>query len=287
MDTGLDGCKGYKRSLAGIPGRSFRGLEGSSYKEAFLKEIDDPYLKDVALKSLLKAGNDQQRLYDLSFSETNIKNRGPRPGDIGIIVCVDSERDEVDDTAYSFGKFRDLVKSRGGKVAVVSVTGNQKSRNSLSFNADVEVNIKLPLTTDPIGLRSQIALKMLLNAHSTAMMAKLGRVTGNTMTNVNPSNLKLVGRATYLIMSHVNDAIAANGWAERYGNQEPVTFEDINAILYDAIEYMAVKNPGQTAEVALSIIRIIETLKYRKYVSWDEALLILNKMGLNGYMENI
>ncbi len=268
-------------------GRSFRGLEGSSYKEAFLKEIDDPYLKDVALKSLLKAGNDQQRLYDLSFSETNIKNRGPRPGDIGIIVCVDSERDEVDDTNYSFGKFRDLVKSRGGKVAVVSVTGNQKSRNSLSFNADVEVNIKLPLTTDPIGLRSQIALKMLLNAHSTAMMAKLGRVTGNTMTNVNPSNLKLVGRATYLIMSHVNDAIAANGWAERYGNQEPVTFEDINAILYDAIEYMAVKNPGQTAEVALSIIRIIETLKYRKYVSWDEALLILNKMGLNGYMENI
>jgi len=59
---------------------------------------------------------------------------------------------------------------------------------------------------------------MLLNAHSTAMMAKLGRVTGNTMTNVNPSNLKLVGRATFLIMSHVNDIISGNRWKVQYGD---------------------------------------------------------------------
>jgi N-acetylmuramic acid 6-phosphate (MurNAc-6-P) etherase len=40
---------------------------------------------------------------------------------------------------------------------------------------------------------------MLLNAHSTAVMAGLGRLVGNTMTNVSPSNLKLIGRATNLI----------------------------------------------------------------------------------------
>jgi N-acetylmuramic acid 6-phosphate (MurNAc-6-P) etherase len=44
-----------------------------------------------------------------------------------------------------------------------------------------------------------VALKMLLNAHSTAVMAGLGRLVGNTMTNVSPSNLKLIGRATNLI----------------------------------------------------------------------------------------
>ena len=52
-----------------------------------------------------------------------------------------------------------------------------------------------------------VSLKMALNAHSTAVMAALGRLVGNTMTNVSPSNLKLVGRATNLILMHVNQAL--------------------------------------------------------------------------------
>jgi len=268
-------------------GRNFRGLEESFYKQAFMNEIDDPYLKEVALKSLMKAGNDQQKVYDLSFSETNVKRHGPQPGDIGVIVCVDTERDEVDGEANSFGRFGDLVRSGGGQVAVISVTGDQESVGRHSFKADLEVRIVLPSTSDPIGLRRQIALKMLLNAHSTAMMAKLGRVTGNTMTNVNPSNLKLVGRATFLIMIHVNDTISGNGWREQYGDHGHVTFKEVNAVLFDAVEFMGKKNPGQTAEVALSIIRIIEALKYKKYISWDDALSILNTKGLNIYLKDI
>lgn len=48
---------------------------------------------------------------------------------------------------------------------------------------------------------------MIMNAHSTAVMAKMGKVVGNTMTNVRAGNLKLIGRATYLITSHVNQAL--------------------------------------------------------------------------------
>ncbi|NMC38928.1 MAG: hypothetical protein GYA41_11460 [Bacteroidales bacterium] len=268
-------------------GRNFRGLEDSYYRPAFEKEIDDPYLKAVALKSLLNAGNDQQYVYDLSFSDSNIKNRGPEPGDIGVIVCVDGERQEVDDPSRSFGRFASLVKERGGKVAVISVTGEGRSVAEPSFRGDVEVSVILPAFPDPIGLRRQMALKMLLNAHSTAMMAKLGRVTGNTMTNVNPSNLKLIGRATFLVMSHVNDVIGSADWNGRYGKRDEVTFREVNAVLYDAIEFMAVKNPEQTAEVALSIIRIIEALKSRKYISWDDALSILASKGLNGYLKEV
>ncbi len=268
-------------------GRNFRGLEDSYYRPAFENEIDDPYLKDVALKSLLKAGNDQQFVYDLSFSDSNINRRGPEPGDIGVIVCVDGERLETDDPSLSFGRFASLVKSRGGKVAVISVTDAAKSVAGHSFRGDVEVSVILPAFPDPIGLRRQMALKMLLNAHSTAMMAKLGRVTGNTMTNVNPSNLKLIGRATFLVMSHVNDVIGSADWTGRYGKQDELTFGEINAVLYDAIEFMTVKNPEQTAEVALSIIRIIEALKNRKYISWDDALSILTSKGLNGYLQEV
>ena len=48
---------------------------------------------------------------------------------------------------------------------------------------------------------------MLMNAHSTAVMTMMGRVVGNTMTNVRAGNLKLIGRATYLTKMHVDDVI--------------------------------------------------------------------------------
>jgi N-acetylmuramic acid 6-phosphate etherase len=44
-------------------------------------------------------------------------------------------------------------------------------------------------------LAAHLYLKILLNAHSTALMARLGRARGNLMTYVRPSNLKLIDRA--------------------------------------------------------------------------------------------
>ena len=44
-------------------------------------------------------------------------------------------------------------------------------------------------------LEQNLLLKMLLNAHSTAVMARLGRCHGNVMTFVKPSNYKLIDRA--------------------------------------------------------------------------------------------
>jgi N-acetylmuramic acid 6-phosphate etherase len=51
---------------------------------------------------------------------------------------------------------------------------------------------------DPAGpdaLGDHLVLKMLLNAHSTLVMGRLGRYDGNLMTWVRPSNHKLVDRA--------------------------------------------------------------------------------------------
>ena len=107
---------------------------------------------------------------------------------------------------------------------------------------------------------------MLLNAHSTAIMAKLGKVVGNTMTNVSPSNLKLIGRATFLIQSHVNDALTRPEWVRAYGPRKPISYGEANAVLFDSIAYIKSRTDmaGQTAEVALSIIRILESLKEKR-----------------------
>ena len=130
---------------------------------------------------------------------------------------------------------------------------------------------------DAFGIRQQMAAKMLLNAHSTAVMAKLGKVVGNTMTNVSPSNLKLIGRATFLIQSHVNDVLGTAEWVKANGRREPVSYGEANAVLYDAIAYLRDKpaEAGQTAEVAFSIIRILESLRLGRGLDREEALALV------------
>jgi hypothetical protein len=164
------------------------------------------------------------------------------------------------------------------------VSEEHKTKGSNNFIPDIEVEITLPSFPDPVTLRKQIALKMLLNAHSTGIMAILGRIIGNTMTTLNPSNLKLIGRATYLIMSHVNDTIAQKEWIGKYGYHEPLSFDEINAVLFDSIDYISSRDAGETAEVPLSIIRILESLKTKGFVSWDETRQILDRQGLENYL---
>ena len=81
---------------------------------------------------------------------------------------------------------------------------------------------------DPLSIRAQLAMKVALNAHSTAVMSLLGKVLGNCMVNVSPSNLKLIGRATNLILMHVNPAA-------KEANLPPVSYALANAVLYDSI----------------------------------------------------
>ena len=285
-------------------GRPFRGLNEEFYRPAFEKEIDDPYLKKAALDSLKKAGQDQQDLYDFSFSEFNLKKRGPEPGDLGVTVGLTPEENYLLDSNSPFSRFGRLFLENKASLVMVNVTdleekkiaGAQKNIENF-YNVKAlppeqklyQVWLSLDRANDPFELRQNMALKMVLNAHSTAVMAKLGRVIGNTMTNVSPSNLKLIGRATYLIQSHVNDCLKRPGWIKKYGRREPISYGEANAVLFDSIAYLKDKEnvAGQTAEVALSIIRILESLRQKRGITNDEALAILQQQGLANYLAGI
>jgi N-acetylmuramic acid 6-phosphate etherase len=278
-------------------GRPFRGLKPEFYSLPFQTEIDDPYLKRAALESLKKAGDDQQDLYDLSMSPANVNGRGPMAGDLGVIVGFTSEEGELTREGSSFRKFMDLFAREGMNLAVLLVTdkgveeaakAGDEIRKAFRGKSDALTVVCVPVPTagDPFGLKQQVAAKMTLNAHSTAVMSKLGKVIGNTMTNVSPSNLKLIGRATYLIQSHVNDVLSWPSWARTYGRRNAITYGDANAVLFDSIAYLKdkQKEAGQTAEVAFSIIRILESLKQRRGVTQAETLVIVRNVGLSAYL---
>ncbi|MEW6455319.1 MAG: hypothetical protein AB1410_01215 [Acidobacteriota bacterium] len=281
-----------KEAWKSFLGRPFRGLNPSIYEAPFSTDIKDPFLKEAALKSLKHAGNDQENLYDFSFSDFNIKNRSPKEGDLGVVVCMGEEVDKLKEPSFPFRRFISFFKERKANVVLLLITDKQQNEvheiiQNMKEIKGKDVSFILPIgeENDPIGLRQNIGLKMLLNAHSTAVMAKLGRVIGNTMTNVSPSNLKLIGRATYLIQSHVNDALSQDEWIEKYGRSDFISYEEANAVLFDAIEFIKKdQSQSQTAEVALSIIRILEALRKKDYVSWNDAFSILETEGFEKYL---
>ncbi|MGB7296468.1 MAG: hypothetical protein WBC70_12845 [Candidatus Aminicenantales bacterium] len=269
-------------------GRPFRGLSREFYKPPFEEEIEDAFLRTAALESLKNAGDDQQFLYDFSFAEDNIRKRGPQKDDLGVMILAGEEAKNSLDVRSPFREFADLCLKSGARLAVIAAAEKPPAAISdlLPGVSCPYVPLAISNANDPIGLRRQIALKMLLNAHSTAVMAHLGRTIGNTMTNVSPSNLKLVGRATFLIQSHVNDALSRPDWVKRYGPREPITYGEANVVLFEAIGFLkdAKETVGQTAEVALSIIRILESLRQNRGLTNEEALKIVRRVGLDRYI---
>ncbi|GAI87661.1 unnamed protein product, partial [marine sediment metagenome] len=195
-------------------------------------------------------------------------------------------------------KFIDLFSKKGARVAVILITDKSSKKISRLIqkipdfategkNSFIVVNIGT--TNDPLGINQRIALKILLNAHSTGVMARLGKVIGNTMTNVSPSNLKLIGRATYLIQSHVNDVLRHPQWVRPHGIRKPISYGEANAVLFDAINYLKNKKneAGQTAEVAFSIIRILESFRLEKGLIRSKTLKIVKETGLSQYLSNV
>ena len=274
-------------------GRDFRGLDPEFYERPFREEITDSFLRRAALESLAQAGTAEKDKYDFSFSPANISRRGPQPGDLGIVVCLPEEMARLEEEDSAFRRFLHLCQSQGARLGLILVLNpGQKDRFSprrlvATLRLDPREDVIVPLVVDSypdlLGLRQHVLLKMFLNAHSTAVMARLGRVVGNTMTYVNPSNLKLIGRATYLIQSHVNDILQADEWQARYGSRPLLTYAEANALLWEAMDYVR-SDREESSEVALVIVRVLEAWKRGQKVSWEEAQAILKKKGLENYL---
>lgn len=278
-------------------GRPFRGLDPEVYRGPFANEVEDPYLRRAALESLKKAGDDQAALYDLSFSLANTKGRAPAAGDVAVAVVLGGEIDALESPDAYLARFVDIA-AKGGAALFLLLADDLPDKETARLEARLaESAVKgapaprvVPLgvgsADDPFGLKAQVGVKMLLNAHSTAVMAKLGKVVGNTMTSVSPSNLKLIGRATFLVQSHVNDALARPERVRAHGVRKPISYGEANAVLYDSIAFVRGRTDmaGQTAEVALSIIRILESLEQRRGLTNAEALAILRKTTLADYL---
>lgn len=100
-------------------------------------------------------------------------------------------------TPYVLGGL-DYAKSIKAKTITVSCNPNSDTGKVADIAIDVEVGPEV--LTGSTRLKAGTAQKMVLNMLSTASMVGFGKVYGNLMVDVNPSNLKLIERAKKIIM---------------------------------------------------------------------------------------
>ena len=108
------------------------------------------------------------------------------------------------------------------------------------------VLVPVPQTDLLLDGVKRVGVKLLLNALSTCTMVRLGRVMGNTMIYVVPSNLKLIDRATRYI-TRLTD----------------LNYEQANRLLFEVIEYVEPRMKSDQAYppvVGLAVLRAKENL---------------------------
>jgi len=100
-------------------------------------------------------------------------------------------------TPYCIGGL-EYAKSLGCHTVTVTCNPNSKMSQIAEIGIDIEVGPEV--LTGSTRLKSGSAQKMVLNMLSTASMVRYGKVYGNLMVDVSPTNEKLVKRAVKIVM---------------------------------------------------------------------------------------
>jgi hypothetical protein len=185
-----------------------------------------------------------------------LPNRPLGPGDSAVALVVESEQAAFF-AADGFQRTRlEAAFKSGAKTGLIYVGSEQSCRETAEFVAQWNpacVAVFLPVPPSELLLQGvmRVGLKMLLNTLSTCTMVRLGRVMGNTMIWVVPSNLKLIDRATRYIARLANlDYVAAN------------------KLLFEVIEYV---EPRMKADQAYPPVVGVSVLRARHGLSNAEA----------------
>jgi N-acetylmuramic acid 6-phosphate etherase len=126
------------------------------------------------------------------------------PGDCAVALVAESEKASLLSPTGFHRQQLDAARRAGARVALIYFGSTQSLAEIRQFLARWNPNctavlVAVPETGQLLHGVLRAGVKMVLNALSTCTMVRLGRVMGNYMIWVVPSNLKLIDRATRYI----------------------------------------------------------------------------------------
>lgn len=185
-----------------------------------------------------------------------LPNRPLGAGDSAVGLIVEAERQSLLD-ARGFHRVQlEAAVKAGAKTGLIYVGDAQSCREMKEFVAQwnpacAAVFLTVPATGLLLDGVMRVGLKLLLNTLSTCTMVRLGRVMGNYMIWVVPSNLKLIDRATRYIQKLTGlDYVAGN------------------KLLFEVLEYV---EPRMKADQAYPPVVGVSVMRHRHGLGNEEA----------------
>ena len=185
-----------------------------------------------------------------------VENRPLGPGDSAVGLVLESEEDSLlAPDGFHRIQLEAAVKA-GAKTGLIYVGSAGSCREMSEFVAQWNPNcatvfLPVPKTDLLLNGAMRVGLKMLLNTLSTCTMVRLGRVMGNYMIWVVPSNLKLIDRATRYIQKLTG-----------------LDYVQGNKLLFEVFEYV---EPRMKADQAYPPVVGVSVLRHRHGLSNEEA----------------
>jgi hypothetical protein len=176
--------------------------------------------------------------------------------DGAIIVMSEAEKHSLLSPTGFFCRQLEQARTAGAKTSVIFL-GSEISCSEIrrfldSWGSECQaVLLPVPGTDFLLDGITRVGLKMLLNTLSTCTMVRLGRVMGNFMIWVVPSNLKLIDRSTRYIQKLTG-----------------LDYRASSELLHEVIEYI---EPRMKADQAYPPAVGLSVLRARHRISNEEA----------------
>jgi N-acetylmuramic acid 6-phosphate etherase len=160
------------------------------------------------------------------IGQDGLPQRALKTGDSAVVVLSRPEKNSLLAADGFYHTHLETARKAGARTGVIHF-GTRNSINEIYGSiarwdsACTPVCVLLPETDLLLDGVTRVMVKLLLNALSTCTMVRLGRVMGNAMIWVVPSNLKLIDRATRYI-----------------GTLTGLTYGEANQLLFEVIEYV-------------------------------------------------
>jgi N-acetylmuramic acid 6-phosphate etherase len=213
---------------------------------------DDKYARTVEIIGKIS----YSELMRFRIGLDGLKDRPLGAGDSAVALVIEAEKNSLLQPEGFFQGQLDAARRAGAKTGLIFLGRPAACREVQAWVAKwnpecVAVVVPVPETDLLLDGVMRVGLKLLLNALSTGTMVRLGRVMGNYMIWVVPSNLKLIDRATRYIQKLTG-----------------LDYEAANHLLFEVIEYV---EPRMKADQAYPPVVGVSVMRHRYGLSNEEA----------------
>ena len=209
------------------------------WDEAEIRALVEP--EKVARTTETIAKISATELMHFKIGLNGLKHRPQKNGDSAIAVVAAMEKESS--MRFALTQLAS-AKKNGARTGLIFF--GIDSSNEAERSADIAAFVPVPQTDFLLDGVTRVAVKLVMNTLSTCTMVRLGRVMGNYMVWVVPSNLKLIDRATRYISKLTN-----------------LDYEVANVLLFEIIEYAAPRMKSDQAHppvVGMAVLRAKENL---------------------------